>query len=207
MILQAGREPSASNRAAVKKCSAFVCWSYVATQKQAIESSKQTQDIKNQTDADGKFDKISETDASELVSVALEDLRLHESDSMDVDGEEKESALKETDEMETIELLESLTDENQVQSSSASPQESCQLFPPGRILHMVGLPAAESNTSGQAAPEEVVTLYETPQHLYSKIRLVRSMIREHYMLKYIKTLELLIDKLAKQNFDNQLDIL
>jgi hypothetical protein len=202
VILQAGREPSASNRDAVKKRSAFVCWPCVATQKQAIESSKQTQDIKNLTDADGKIDKISKTDASELVSVASE---LHGSDSVDVDEEEKESALK--DEKETIEFLESLTDENQVPSSSASPQESRQLFPPGRILHMVGLPAVESNTSGQAAPEEVVTLYETPRHLYSKIRLARSMIREHYMLKYIKTLELLIDKLAKQNFDNQLDIL
>jgi hypothetical protein len=172
-----------------------------------MESSKQNQDIKNRTDVDGKIDRTIETDASELVSDALGDLSLQESDSRDLDREEKESALKGTDEKETIELLESLTDENQVPSSSSSSQEPRQLFLPGRILHMVGLPAAEPNTSEQAGPEEIVTLYETPRHLYSKIRLAKSMIREHYMPKYIKTLELLIDKLEKQNIDNQLDIL
>jgi hypothetical protein len=205
--LQAGREPSGSNHPAAKKRSALVCWSCGATQKQAMESSKQNQDIKDRTDVDGKIDRTIKTDASELVSDALGDLRLQESDSPCSDGEEKESAPKGTDEKETIELLESLTDENQVPSSSSSSQEPRQLFPPGRILHMVGLPAEEPNTSGQAGPEEVVTLYETPRHLYSKIRLAKSMIREHYMPKYIKTLELLIDKLEKQNIDNQLDIL
>jgi len=74
-------------------------------------------------------------------------------------------------------------------------------------LHMVGLPAAEeATTSQQGAQEEVVALYETPRHLYSKIRLARSMIGEHYMPKYIKTMEQLIDKLA-EDIDDQLDSL
>ncbi|GJM95473.1 hypothetical protein PR202_ga12213 [Eleusine coracana subsp. coracana] len=202
-----GRKPSAGNRAAVKKRPGIVCWSCVATENQAVESSKQTQDIKIQTDTEGKIDKISETDASELISVALGDLILQESDSKDVDREEKESTLEGTDEKEAMDLLESLTEEIQVQSSSAPSRESCQLFPPGRILHMVGSPAAEPCISGQTGAEDVVTLYETPRHLYSKIRLARSMIREHYMPKYIKTIELLINRLAKENMDDQLDSL
>ena len=74
---------------------------------------------------------------------------------------------------------------------------------------MVALPAAEeSNTSEQGSQEEVVTLYETPRHLYSKIRLGRSMVGEHYMPKYIRTMELLIEKLAKEDMDSdQLDLL
>uniref|UniRef100_A0A0A9DCW1 Fungal lipase-type domain-containing protein n=1 Tax=Arundo donax TaxID=35708 RepID=A0A0A9DCW1_ARUDO len=204
---KARRKPSTDTHAAVKKHPALVCWSCVAAQKQTIESSKQTQDTKNQTHADVKNEKITEADAAELVSVALGDLNLQESEDEDADREEKESALKVTDEEEAMELLESLTDEQQVLSSSNSPQEPHQLYPPGRILHIVGLPPAEPSTNEQAGPEEVLTLYETPRHLYSKIRLARSMIREHYMPKYIKTIELLIDKLAEEDIDNHLDSL
>ncbi|XP_062202548.1 uncharacterized protein LOC133904917 [Phragmites australis] len=199
---KAGRKPSTDTHAVVRKRPALVCWSCVAAQKQTIESSKQTQDMKNQTDSDVKIEKINEAAAAELVTIPLEELNLQELDNEDANREEKESALKVTDEEEAMELLESLTDELQVPSSSTSSQEPHQLYPPGRILHMVGLPAAEPNTSEQGGPEEVVTLYETPRHLYSKIRLARSMIREHYMLKYIKTLELLIDKLAEEDIDH-----
>ncbi|KAL6638429.1 hypothetical protein ACP70R_023924 [Stipagrostis hirtigluma subsp. patula] len=201
------RKASADTHGAVKKRPALVCWSCVAAHKQTIESSKQTQDMKNQTDADVKIEKITEAEASELVSISLGELNLQESDNEDADREEKEPALKETDEEHAIELLESLTDEQQVPSSSTSSEEPRQMYPPGRILHMVGLPAAQPNASDQAGPEEVVTLYETPRQLYSKIRLARSMIREHYMPKYIKTLEQLIDKLAEQAIDDQLDSL
>ncbi|XP_062204103.1 uncharacterized protein LOC133906264 [Phragmites australis] len=200
---KARRKPSTDTSAAVKKRPALVCWSCVAAQKHTIESSKQTQDMKIQTDADVKIEKITEADAAELVSVALGDLNLQESDNEDVDREEMESALKETGE-EAMELLESLTEDQDVQSSSTSSQEPRQLYPPGRILHMVGSPSAEPNTTEQGGPDEVVTLYETPRHLYSKIRLARSMIGEHYMPKYIKTLELLIDKLAEEDIHHQL---
>ncbi|TVU49859.1 hypothetical protein EJB05_01198, partial [Eragrostis curvula] len=203
---KAGKKPSRDSHNAVKK-RPVLCWSCVAAHKQTIESSRQAEDMKNKTDTDVKIEKISEADASELVAVALGDLNLHESDSEDADREEREPVLKGKDEKEALELLESLTNEQQVPSSSSSSQESHQLYPPGRILHMIGLPAAEPNTSEQAGLEEVVTLYAAPRHLYSKIRLARSMIKEHYMPKYIKTLEQLIDKLAEENIDDQLDSL
>jgi hypothetical protein len=56
-----------------------------------------------------------------------------------------------------------------------------------------------------------VVIYQKPRSMYSKIRVVaRSMIRDHYMLRYIKTMEMLIDKLAVaedddgEDTDNQL---
>ncbi|KAL6847409.1 hypothetical protein ACP4OV_023262 [Aristida adscensionis] len=202
-----GRKPSAGTHSAAKKRPALVCWSCVAAQKQTIESSKETQDSNNQTDPDVKIEKTTEAAASELVSISLGELNLQESDNEDADREENESALKETDEEDAMELLESLTDEQQVPSSSTSSDEPRQLYPPGRIIHMVGLPAGETSTSAQGGPEEVVTLYETPRELYSKVRLARAMIKEHYMPKYIKTLEQLIDKLGAEGIDNQLDSL
>ncbi|CAL5093141.1 unnamed protein product [Urochloa decumbens] len=203
---EAGSKPSADTHAAVKKRPALVCWSCVAAQKQSAEYCKQTQDKENQTDTNVKTVKVTDEAAAELID--LPELSLQESDEDDADREEKDSALKEADGEEAMELIESLTDEKQELSPSTSAQEPHQLYPPGRILHMIGLQASEeATTSEQRAQEEVVTLYETPRHLYSKIRLARSMIGEHYMPKYIKTMEQLIEKLAEQDIENQLDSL
>ncbi|OQU79289.1 hypothetical protein SORBI_3008G125200 [Sorghum bicolor] len=204
---EAGSKPSADTHAVVKKRPALVCWSCVAAPKQSMESSIQIQGIEVQTETDVQTEKDTETAAAELVSIHLGELNLQESGSANNNRGENGSALTEADEEEAMELLESLTDEKQVPSSSSSAQEPHQLYPPGKILHMVGLPAAEeATTSQQGAQEEVVALYETPRHLYSKIRLARSMIGEHYMPKYIKTMEQLIDKLA-EDIDDQLDSL
>ncbi|PUZ67387.1 hypothetical protein GQ55_3G430700 [Panicum hallii var. hallii] len=165
-------------------------------------------DMENQTDTDVKTVKVTEEAAAEVVTVDLGELNLQESGEDDADREEKESALKETDKEEAMELLGTLTDEKQELSPSTPAQEPHQLYPPGRILHMVGLQATEeATTSEQGAQEEVLALYETPRHLYSKIRLARSMIGEHYMPKYIKTMEQLIEKLPEEDIDDQLDSL
>jgi len=206
---EAGSKSSADTHAVVKKRPALVCWSCVAAQKQTVESSKQTHDLEDQIDTTVKTVKVTDEAAAELVTIDLRELNLQESDEDDADREGKESALKETDEEEAMELLETLTDDKQELSPSTSAQEQHQLYPPGRILHMVGLQAAaaEVTTSEQGAQEEVLVLYETPRHLYSKIRLARSMIREHYMPKYIKTMEQLIEKLPEEDIDDQLDSL
>ncbi|TKW28812.1 hypothetical protein SEVIR_3G352800v4 [Setaria viridis] len=204
---EAGSKPSADTLAMVKKRPALVFWSCVAAQKQTVESFKQTQDMENQTDTNVKTVKVTNEAAAELVAIDLRELNLEESDEDNADREEKGSALKETYEEEARELLDSLTDEKQELLPSTSAQERHQLYPPGRILHMVGLQEAEVTTGEQGAQEEVLTLYETPRHLYSKIRLAGSMISEHYMPKYIKTMEQLIEKLAEEDIDNQLDSL
>jgi hypothetical protein len=191
----------------VKKRHALVCWSCVAAQKQNVESFKQTQDLENQTDTNVRTMIVTDEAAAELVTVDLRELNLEESDEDDADREDNGSALKETGEEEAMELLESLTDEKQELLPSTSAPERPQLYPPGRILHMVGLQAAEVTTGEQGAQEEVLALYETPRHLYSKIRLAGSMVGEHYMPKYIKTMEQLIEKLAEEDIDNQVDSL
>ncbi|KAF0889322.1 hypothetical protein E2562_022870 [Oryza meyeriana var. granulata] len=193
-------KPSSNSEAVVKKRPALACWSCVA------DSAKHsTHDMTNHTGIDVKAEKTN-SEAAQLVSISMEELDLEESDNDDdTDRGENEPALYETDEdQSTTELLETLTDNPHEPSSSSHCQEPRQLYPPGRIMHMVGLPSSEPNTSEQGDREEVVALYETPRHLYSKIRLARSMIREHYMPKYIRTMELLIDKLAEDIDSDQL---
>lgn len=86
--------------------------------------------------------------------------------------------------------------ENKHQISSSDIQENHQFYPPGRIMHMVC--ARFSNDAGSGdddATEEHVGIYETPRHLYSKIRLTKMMINDHYMPMYKKTMEQLINEL------------
>lgn len=189
----------------VKKRSSLVCWSCSSAQKQSIDPAKRTRDMTNQTDIDVKTEK-NDTEAADagLVSIYFGELNLHTSDNEDTDKEDIKSPLKSPLKGSSEGLV------KQMELSPSSPSEdSLQLYPPGRILHMVALPAGEEpNTSEQGRREEVVTLYETPRHLYSKIRLGRSMVGEHYMPKYIRTMELLIEKLAKEDMDSdQLDLL
>ncbi|KAL5205176.1 hypothetical protein ABZP36_033385 [Zizania latifolia] len=194
-------KPSSNTPAVVvKKRPAIACWSCVAAHKQPTDSAKHsTQDMTNQSDVDVKAEKTDSEAAAQLVLISLQELDLQESDKDDTNRGENEPALQEADEdHQAMELLETLTEKQEEPSSSSSCQEPPQLYPPGRIMHMVGLQAAEPNTGDQGDQEEVVALYATPRHLYSKIRLARSMIREHYMPKYIKTMELLIDKLAEE---------
>uniref|UniRef100_A0A0E0MNG0 Fungal lipase-like domain-containing protein n=1 Tax=Oryza punctata TaxID=4537 RepID=A0A0E0MNG0_ORYPU len=196
-------KPSSNSDAVVKKRHAITCWSCVAAQKHSIDFAKHgTHDMINQTDVDIKAEKT-DIEAAQLVSISMEELDLQESDNNndDTDRGENKPGLDETDENRAMELLETLTDNPHEPSSSSSHcQDPPQLYPPGRIIHMVGLPSAETNTTSEQG-EEVVALYETPRHLYSKIRLARSMIREHYMPKYIRTMELLIDKLVSEEED------
>ncbi|KQJ86387.1 hypothetical protein BRADI_4g05100v3 [Brachypodium distachyon] len=188
-------ESSEDVHCVVKKRSTLICWSCVSAQNQTIDPAKHTQDMTNQTDVDVKTEKTdTEAAAAELVSISFGELNIE-----DTDGDENESSPKGIDEGQPMEILESLTDKHKESSSSSPSEDSLQLYPPGRILHMVALPVAEPNTSDQGGQQDVVALYETPRHLYSKIRLGRSMVGEHYMPKYINTMELLIEKLAEED--------
>ncbi|XP_072976725.1 uncharacterized protein [Typha angustifolia] len=88
-----------------------------------------------------------------------------------------------------------------LKESSENDQKNHQLYPPGRIIHMVALPATapDANSGEDATANEILGIYETPRELYGKIRLARNMIREHYMPKYIQMIELLVDKLGKDD--------
>lgn len=84
------------------------------------------------------------------------------------------------------------------QKESPSAPALRQLFPPGRIIHMVAQPSPDPNP-GEGTSKEAISIYETPRDLYGKIRLAPNMIDEHYMPSYISTMELLLEQLQSDN--------
>lgn len=102
---------------------------------------------------------------------------------------------------EIIEEEEALGDGGS-QSPVSDISDSLRLYPPGRIMHMVSVPSSEAandddDPEAAVAVEEHAGIYETPRELYSKIRLSRTMINDHYMPMYKKMMELLIAELEK----------
>nr|XP_010911757.2 uncharacterized protein LOC105037840 [Elaeis guineensis] len=107
--------------------------------------------------------------------------------------EEEAAAVKEIVEEESMVLKTAA--EHKLPSSA----EMHQFYPPGRIMHMVMLQALASNSGKDAISDTDVGIYETPRDLYGKIRLSRTMIHDHYMPMYKRMMELLIDKLGKDD--------
>lgn len=93
--------------------------------------------------------------------------------------------------------------DKQKEPVSAGCSSSRQLFPPGRIIHMVALPPQQPdpNSGDGTSSGEIVGIYETPRGLYGKIRLAPNMIKEHYMPSYIRTMESLLEQLQKDDDD------
>lgn len=116
---------------------------------------------------------------------------------VDVQAQEEEAAaVKEITEEENVlaEASESITS-----ISSSDVTESHHFYPPGRIMHVVSVPSSDTtNLDGDSPVEERVGIYETPRKLYSKIRLSRTMINDHYMPMYKKMIELLVSELEKE---------
>ncbi|OAY77313.1 Sn1-specific diacylglycerol lipase alpha [Ananas comosus] len=111
--------------------------------------------------------------------------------------EEQAAAAKEHIEEEAAAVLKAVDEKKSI---SADALEGQQLYPPGRIMHMVALPPADSDPNENIVINECdIGLYVTPRELYSKIRLSKTMINDHYMPMYRKMMELLIDKLAVED--------
>lgn len=110
--------------------------------------------------------------------------------------EEEEEVAKEITEEEKV-FADTVESHTPVSSSDVS--ENLLLFPPGRIMHIVSVPSSESGETGvNGVAEERVGIYETPRELYSKLRLSRTMINDHYMPMYKKMIELLIKQLEDE---------
>ncbi|KAJ1686015.1 hypothetical protein LUZ63_017405 [Rhynchospora breviuscula] len=84
--------------------------------------------------------------------------------------------------------------ENELHATQVGSR-SRQFYPPGRIIHMVALP------DGQTEDDQAFQIYETPRDLYGKIRLAPNMVKDHYMPSYLKTLEVLLDRLSQDCTD------
>jgi hypothetical protein len=85
------------------------------------------------------------------------------------------------------------------QKESPSSPGSRQLFPPGRIIHMVAQPSPDPDPGEGTSCKEIISIYETPRELYAKIRLAPNMVNEHYMPSYISTMESLLEQLKRNS--------
>ncbi|XP_072959034.1 uncharacterized protein [Typha angustifolia] len=121
---------------------------------------------------------------------------LHRQDEDDERAREEEAAaVKEIMDEENA-VLQTVEDKQPISSDALGHQ----FYPPGKIMHMVALPPSEDDADDDVANDECnIGIYRTPRELYSKIRLSKTMINDHYMPMYKKIMELLIDKLAKED--------
>uniref|UniRef100_A0A0D3HPM0 Fungal lipase-type domain-containing protein n=1 Tax=Oryza barthii TaxID=65489 RepID=A0A0D3HPM0_9ORYZ len=171
---------SVDARAAIKKHSTLSFWSSAPSNRKTLESS-----LMNPT----------QSIAALMSTYVGTDKDTEEHKNQNSDTKELYRQDKEADAEKNLErFLEAL------RSSPSASQEPLQFYPPGRIMHMVVLPSPKEPSSiDQCSQDECVALYETPRSMYSKIRLARSMIRDHYMPRYIETMEMLIDKFEEED--------
>ncbi|KAG4213088.1 hypothetical protein ERO13_A01G033300v2 [Gossypium hirsutum] len=139
------------------------------------------------------------------------ELKRQESE-VDLHGHAEEAAAaKEISEQENV-IAADVSSETRSAISSSDASENLRFYPPGRIMHIVAIPSSDAavlddhdgDGNGDGSNNGKVRIYETPRELYSKIRLSRTMINDHYMPLYKKMMELLIIELEKEedcNFD------
>ncbi|XP_012453224.1 uncharacterized protein LOC105775238 [Gossypium raimondii] len=126
---------------------------------------------------------------------------------------EEAAAAKEISEQENV-IAADVSSESRSAISSSDASENLRFYPPGRIMHIVAMPSSDAavlddldgDGNGDGSNNGKVRIYETPRELYSKIRLSRTMINDHYMPMYKKTMELLIIELEKEE-DCKFDVL
>lgn len=93
-------------------------------------------------------------------------------------------------------------------SSVLNTREVHRFLPPGKIMHIVTLVGDEaenetnsstSSDSGSSQPETKIGIFLTSRSLYSKLRLSRTMIADHFMPVYRRQIEKLIAELEKED--------
>lgn len=115
------------------------------------------------------------------------ELHHHHEDMQGLEKEKEESTL----------LIEAMEKEL---ATTPNARKEHQLYPPGKLMHMVAVPALDhSDTVEDALNNRSIGIYETPREMYGKIRLSQTMIDDHYMPRYKRMMELLVDKLRRDN--------
>ncbi|XP_022639767.1 uncharacterized protein LOC106767309 isoform X2 [Vigna radiata var. radiata] len=146
---------------------------------------------------------------SELDDADEEELVIHANEHI-TEGElwhelekelEKQNILNILTQVEEADTENEIIEEDQLVNASNSMSTSGLLdscfYPPGKIMHIVSAPPDESSSNSK---EERIKLYETPRQLYSKFRLSKNMINDHYMPTYRTMIQLLIQQLKKDGF-------
>lgn len=103
-----------------------------------------------------------------------------------------------------------------VVDSRAQGRELNRFFPPGRIIHLIAFDtekAAEVDEDMAMASASTaerrcshVGLFLTDRNLYGKVRLSRTMINDHYMPNYKKTMEAVLTDLENEIHQNSLNM-
>ncbi|KAF9622708.1 hypothetical protein IFM89_032888 [Coptis chinensis] len=109
--------------------------------------------------------------------------------------EEEAAAAKEITEEENV-LVDAV--EHKKPEAIVDALETQHFYPPGRIMHIVYIPPSDDTDCDDSPVEGHIGIYETPRDLYSKLRLSRTMINDHYMPMYKKMMEMLISELEKE---------
>lgn len=108
---------------------------------------------------------------------------------------------KEIEEEEEESMLTDAEGSSEKPLSSLDASENIRFYPPGKTMHIVLVPSPDSDNLVHDENDEIVQervgIYETPRELYSKLRLSRTMINDHYMPMYKKMIELLINELER----------
>ncbi|KAL9257208.1 Diacylglycerol lipase-alpha-like protein [Drosera capensis] len=159
------------------------------------------------TDEEGHFmcvDTEKDIGASHMEAVTQGELWLQLEKEL---NQQEEDAAVEIQEEEAVAVKEIIEEANvlayAVHRNTALPSsdvsESCRFYPPGRIMHLVTFPSPDHGGSADedSVPEHV-GIYGTPRHLYSKLRLTKTMIKDHYMPMYKRSMELVIYQLENE---------
>ncbi|CAI0467199.1 unnamed protein product [Linum tenue] len=147
----------------------------------------------------------SEPTEGELWDELAKELQRHDDDNsnevdLHVQAAEEAAAAKEIQEEERMILVEAASAEITPTGNHTSTEEATEnpkFYPPGKIMHIVCIAAAAEDGGEEESLAGRVGIYETPRELYSKIRLSKTMINDHYMPMYKKMMELLISKLEE----------
>ncbi|CAK9138940.1 unnamed protein product [Ilex paraguariensis] len=142
---------------------------------------------------------IEDITEGELWYELQKELQRHEDDA-DVHSQEEEAAAAEEIAEEEKLLADAVESKTPISSSEVS--DTHHFYPPGRIMHMVSLPSSDSTEPGHGVTTEHIGIFETPRELYSKLRLSKTMINDHYMPMYKKMMELLIRDLKNDEDSN-----
>lgn len=118
---------------------------------------------------------------------------------VDMEAEAEEAAAAKEITEEENKLVDA-AESSKPMSSMDNVSENHHLYPPGKIMHIVAVPPSDSDNLDNEGPnEEHVGIYETPRELYSKLRLSRTMIKDHFMPMYKKMMEVLIKELENDD--------
>ncbi|KAK1360309.1 Sn1-specific diacylglycerol lipase alpha [Heracleum sosnowskyi] len=160
----------------------------------------------NEVDIDGHFDLVGQNTNEDGIS-EVELWRQLEGELYDpVEGDEA-NITKEIREEEAEAVAE--ISEIEQESSVPDTKEVHRFLPPGKIMHIVSLHLDEpgdetdsrisADTDNSRLTDTKVGIFLTSRSLYSKLRLSRTMIADHFMPVYRKQIERLIEELETED--------